>query len=402
MWSYRLSGGYFNSDAFARPTGRIPLSKIPGTDITTGGAFYPPYHNYGTSQPKFDFRLDQDLSDNSKLTYTAGVGFTSGTTFYPAGVDEIERGVLGYGKANYANGNFKLQFFTNIVDGKLLNLFAPLPGGGYAEERFDSKIYDVEAGHAIPWGNHQLVNFGANFRHNDFDITTAPQEHNRNEGGIYIQDEIFFRRWRFVVGARVDKYDVVENPVFSPRMTAMFYAVPTQSIRVSFNRAFRAPALIENFLESYSVIPIELPTGTFLLPLTALGNRDLKEESINAFEISYIGQFHGSKTTLGASNYLYNNNDNIVILPTSLYGPDNPPPGWPLPPRVVPPIPQTLQFQNVSPLRNQGFEIAVDHRVNNEWRCFANYSYQVDPEILDPEGSQTVYPVTSLNFGIYL
>ncbi len=160
MWSYRLSGGYFNSDAFARPTGRIPLSKIPGTDITTGGAFYPPYHNYGTSQPKFDFRLDQDLSANSKFTYTAGVGVTSGTTFYPAGVDEIERGVLGYGKANYANGNFKLQFFTNIVDGTLLNLFAPLPGGGYAEERFDSRIYDIETGHAIPRGNHQLFNFG--------------------------------------------------------------------------------------------------------------------------------------------------------------------------------------------------------------------------------------------------
>ena len=40
--SYRVSGGYFRSDAFARPTGRIPViddPRQPGQ--TVGGAFYP-------------------------------------------------------------------------------------------------------------------------------------------------------------------------------------------------------------------------------------------------------------------------------------------------------------------------------------------------------------------------
>ena len=66
--SYRVSAGYFTSDAFARPTGRIPViddPRQPGQ--TVGGAFYPldsaaaafgtGFANRGTSQPKFDVRV---------------------------------------------------------------------------------------------------------------------------------------------------------------------------------------------------------------------------------------------------------------------------------------------------------------------------------------------------------
>lgn len=44
-WAYKVSAGYYGSDAFARPTGDIPN----GT-----GTPYPPYRNPGTSQPKLD------------------------------------------------------------------------------------------------------------------------------------------------------------------------------------------------------------------------------------------------------------------------------------------------------------------------------------------------------------
>jgi outer membrane receptor for ferrienterochelin and colicin len=48
-WSVKLSGGGYSQDALARPTGVIPGS--PGTT-------YPPFTNTGTTQPKFDGRLD--------------------------------------------------------------------------------------------------------------------------------------------------------------------------------------------------------------------------------------------------------------------------------------------------------------------------------------------------------
>ena len=64
--AYRISAGYFRSDAFPRPTGRIPViedPRVPGA--TVGGALYPEdrggafgsaFANRGTSQPKFDVR----------------------------------------------------------------------------------------------------------------------------------------------------------------------------------------------------------------------------------------------------------------------------------------------------------------------------------------------------------
>ena len=71
-WSYRVSAGYFNSDPFPRPTGQIPLITDPRNPAATvGGAFYPAdrtgpigtaYQNRGTSQPKFDLRVDQEVN----------------------------------------------------------------------------------------------------------------------------------------------------------------------------------------------------------------------------------------------------------------------------------------------------------------------------------------------------
>jgi iron complex outermembrane receptor protein len=53
-WAYKVSAGYYTSDAFSRPTGAIPN----GT-----GTQYPAFSNQGTSQPKFTGRVDYDDPD---------------------------------------------------------------------------------------------------------------------------------------------------------------------------------------------------------------------------------------------------------------------------------------------------------------------------------------------------
>src|SRR5215204_6118094 len=50
-WAFKLSGGGYSQDALPRPTGVIPGS--PGTS-------YPAFTNTGTTQPKFDGRIDYD------------------------------------------------------------------------------------------------------------------------------------------------------------------------------------------------------------------------------------------------------------------------------------------------------------------------------------------------------
>lgn len=404
-WSYKLSAGYFNSDSFSRPIGRIPLNTIPGTDIRTGGALYPPYDNTGTSQPKFDFGLYQEIGEDSGITYAAGFGGTDGIIHTGIGPFDIQPGsYLGYGKFNYFKGNFKLNFFANFLDTDDQALLSVGTNGQPIEFLVNNQTYDIEAGHAISWGDHQVISFGGNYRRNNFDISLAPLGTNRNEGGAYIQDEIYFDKWRFVLGARVDKFDSIDDAVFSPRVTAIFKPAENHSIRGSYNRAFRSPSLINNYLDVTILNAIQLPIPpnfpTFVFPTLAVGNLDLLEEFVTAYEVGYTAELFNRRTLIDVAFYINNTDQNINFTPVVFYGPNNPPPGWPLPPQFVPVgvLPEVFTYLNLGPLRNQGIELSWNQVVNNNIDFYVNYAYQKDPEILEADPDQIPYPVTELNF----
>jgi iron complex outermembrane receptor protein len=401
-WSYKISGGYFNQDALSRPVGRVPISHIPGTDIITGGAEYPPYDNTGTTQPKFDFRLDQELSSDSRIIYAAGYGGTDGIIQTGIGPFDIQQGsYLGYGKVNYSRGNFHLNFFTNLLNSDANALLTRGINGQPLPFDVNTQTYDIDAGHAIPIGDKQIISFGGNYRRNNFDISLAPLGNDRNEIGGYIQDEIFFDKWRFTIGGRIDKFDVIEDPVFSPRLSAIFKPTEHHGIRGSYNRAFRSPSLINNFLEVTILSVIQLPIfGQFAFPTEAIGNENLVQESLTAYEVGYTGQFNNNKTLIDVAFYINDTDDNINFVPVLFYSPTNPPPGWPLPPQFVPPntLPELFTYLNLGPVRNKGVEISWNQVLNDNIDFFVNYSYQKDPEILEADPDQIPYPVQELGF----
>src|SRR3970040_614390 len=55
-------------EAFARPTGRVPVDPERGT----GGGEYPPFPNTETTQPKLDARVDYDFPDGNQRLFFAG------------------------------------------------------------------------------------------------------------------------------------------------------------------------------------------------------------------------------------------------------------------------------------------------------------------------------------------
>ena len=428
IWSYRVSAGYFNSDPLPRPTGTIPRIQDP-RDPTQfiGGAAYPSdstgafgtaFENEGTSQPKFDARLDQEINGGS-ITYQGGVAGTSGIIHTGIGPFNIQPGsVMGYGKVNYRKDALKVNFFTNMTSAEAPNLLLPDPLTGQPLQlNFSTQTYDFEVGDAFRAGTRQVFSVGGNIRRNNFDITIAPAAENRTELGAYVQDEIFLNKVRLTLGGRIDKFGNLDDPVFSPRLAAVFRVADDHSLRVSFNRAFRSPSVINNFLDIAIVNPIDLSaigvSQPFPLVVKAVGSRlpigttpqaDLKEESINAYEIAYTGSLPGG-TTLGVAFYVNDRDENInfVQLPNNLdpYTAANPPPGWPLPPAVLTLLasrgiflPRTaFTYLNLGPVREKGIELSLDQRINNEWTAFANYSYQADPTVID---SDNPYPAAEL------
>jgi iron complex outermembrane receptor protein len=380
-WSYRVAAGYLTQDPLPRPTGSLP-SGLP----------YPAFTNSGTSQPKFNARVDYDLTDGAKVIVDGGVAGTEGIIHSGIGPFDINSGSrLGYVSTRYQKGGRHIGFFTNLLHGDADNLLIVAPTGQPLTMAFDTKTVDFDAGDVRAVGMRNVFSYGGNYRHNAFDISLAPNGPNRNEGGGYLQDEIFLSpRFRWVVGGRVDKFSSIDNAVFSPRTTFMYKPSDSQTVRASFNRAFRAPSFVNNNLDATIVTPIVLPgVGTFAFPTRANGNNDLKQETLTAYELGYSGVL-AKRATVSASVYWNHTENGIFFTPVATYSATNPPPGWPLPAAFVPPGQLTSQYTylNLGKIHDKGIELGVDAIAVPHVNVFANYSYQWMPTIADfPAGA---------------
>ena len=105
-WAYKISGGGYTSDPLARPTGTIPN----GT-----GTQYPNYTNKGTTQPKFDTRVDYD-AEKYKLVFAGGYSGTDDIFHTGIGPFDSDGVGIGYGTMRYTRGALKFNFFTNILN----------------------------------------------------------------------------------------------------------------------------------------------------------------------------------------------------------------------------------------------------------------------------------------------
>ncbi len=392
-WAYKISAGGYTSDAFPRPTGAIPN----GT-----GTQYPAFANQGTTQPKVDGRVDYDAPGGKyKLAVAGGYSGTDGIIHTGIGPFDMTGVGVTYGTVRYSRNAFKLNFFTNMLNGDASGLLAIGVDGKPILFKFDTKTYDFEVGNINTFGGRHVVSYGGNVRFNNFDLSIAPRGDNRTEVGSYVQDEIFLNNYlRLSLGARVDKYDNIADPVFSPRVALILKPTADQAIRLSFNKAFRSPSLINNYLETRIVNQLNLGAinpalngRIFNFPVAANGNEALTEESTESFEVGYTGIIK-NRATLSASVYFTKNKDEIFFTQVGRYRASAPPPGWPLPAgvlEVLPPacvtavcntggLPSEFSYRNLGTVKNKGFELGIDGAVNRALNLFANYSYQATPD----------------------
>ncbi len=384
-WAYKISAGGYTSDAFPRPTGTIPNA------LNTP---YPAFQNQGTTQPKFDTRVDYDAPEGKyKLVLAGGYSGTEGIIHTGIGPFDLDRGTgLAYATVRYSRGALHANFFTNLFDGDARGLLAIGLDGQPIPFAFNCRTFDWELGHSRTLGTRQVLSYGGNFRYNSFDLSIAPRGDNREEGGAYIQDEIFINEYlRWNIGARVDKFDVIDDVVFSPRTTFIVKPHPEHAIRFSYNKAFRSPSLINNFLDvtivnqlNLGLLSPALAGRIFNFPVRAVGNEDLTEESVQAFEIGYTGILR-NRATLSAAVYWTRNKDQIFFTQTDRYRATSPPPGWPLPNAALeaipaPGLPSAFSYLNLGEVDNKGFELGIDAMLTPGINGFANYSYQATPD----------------------
>ena len=290
---------------------------------------YPPFANQGTTQPKFDARVDYDYQDGRQLSFSGGVAGTDGIMHSGIGPFDINSGsVMSYAKASFSRKALRAAFYTNILSGDADQLLTLGLNGAPITFQFDTTTIDFDLSNVHAFGKH-VVNYGGNLRFNGNDLSIAPAADNRTEFGIYGQDEIFLGdHLRLVAGARIDRFDFIDDFVFSPRVAVLIKPDRDQTFRISYNRAYRSPSVINNFIDLIISQPVNLaPLGgpsTYLLPVSIVGNTDLEVQSLDAFEVGYSGALANGRAIVSAAYYMnWLKND---ILFTQPPGPSTPPP----------------------------------------------------------------------------
>lgn len=414
-WAFKISAGGYTQNPYARPTGQIPCNDA--EVCTTPTTAYPPFANKGTSQPKFDARVDYDYPDGRKLSFSGGVAGTSGIMETGIGPFDIDSGsVMGYAKADYTDKGLHVQAFTNLLNGSATNLLTvdALTGSPVAFS-FDTKTVDVEASDVHTFARKHVVTFGGNLRHNTYALSLAPQAAPRTEAGAYVQDEIFLTDlFRLVAGGRVDKLDFLDHAVFSPRVAFMIKPNADHTFRISYNRAYRSPSVINEFLDVTIAEPIDLGLfspllagHTYPLPVVSAGNQNLKETSVDAFELGYTGMIAKGRAVVSAAVYVNRTiNDILFTEDTSArFSSANVPPGWPS--AILPPIaidlaggfPGRFTYMNFGRTIDKGLELGVQAEVNASVNAFANYSYQAKPNVNFPLSEVNLPPRNRFNIG---
>ena len=95
--------------------------------------------------------------------------------------------------------------------------------------------------------------------------------------GTYLQNEWKNERWSLLVGGRLDKHNLVDHVIFSPRANLRFNPNRSINLRASYAGGFRAPQAFDEDLH------VSLVGGERLV--TRLAD-NLKEERSNSFSVS--------------------------------------------------------------------------------------------------------------------
>lgn len=139
-----------------------------------------------------------------------------------------------------------------------------------------------------------------------------------NMGSVFLQNEWKNEKWGILVGARLDKHNMIDHAIISPRANLRYNPTENINIRLSYSTGFRAPQAFDEDLH------IESVGGTVSM---IEHDPNLKEENSQSFSASadiyhrfgafqtnfLVEGFYTRLSDVFVLNKIGENNDGIVI-----------------------------------------------------------------------------------------
>ena len=253
----KLNMNTFGMRAYYRPNyfSRINVEYHTTNEFRRGGNKFnlQPHESDITEQTKHiinsgGLSYDRYWGGKHKMSVYGSIQHTDRNSYYGAQQD-----MNAYGKTND---------LTWVVGGMYVGnmdrcLFAPATFTGGVEYQNNS-LHDVMTGY-----------------HRDM------QQDVRIAGG-FVQNEWRLNRWTMLVGARLDKHNLIDHPIFSPRVNFLYKPSDNLQARLTYSTGFRAPQAYDEDLHVTAVggegVQIRLAEG-------------LREERSNSFSGSVDWSF---------------------------------------------------------------------------------------------------------------
>jgi len=369
-------------------------------------------------------RLDKYTAPDHLLTFEGGTAHEEGpVTLAPVGRTQATDVDQPWFRANFAAPRWNvLAYYT----GNRMDATQNLTGGSLVYIQASHTAIEAQTNRQFGGARGRViagVEFGgehANTADPSGVQTAFDRMRSTTYGSVFGQVEYrLTEKLNSVTSARWDVSTLHDGRV-SPRVAAVYSLAPSQTIRVTYGRAFQAATLTDYFLNLPVAPPIDLSPveaaltpligntslGLGNIPILAVGNDHLRVEQIDSVEVGYQGAI-GGRLLVNASVYRNHLKDFITfLLPqvgTSLgrlnssYGPYVPPSSLSpaaaaavtatletaLPPGVFAslsndatgrPVIPLLSFGNFGSATTAGVELGATFLMRAGWRIEGSYT----------------------------
>lgn len=491
-WGWRANVGYSHSETLSRSrtnigdltreyapyvdTTRYPVvAPIPGFELgtlngqTKTGPFGAPGAAVGTPDPLQSVygsaRLDRYADDGSIATIEVGTAQVQNET-QMAAIGRVQYGEAArpWARAAWSTAHWNVlgsySGRTTLAPGHALasnDIFQDVSGVSSAEVQYHGTLPGDKA--RVVLGASERLST-VNSRHTL--VAAAHDDRADKLSSVYGQlDYALSPAWRLVAAARVDGGDLIQTQ-FSPKAVIQWTPDSSQSLRITVNRAFQMPNVLEFFVRFPAGPPADLsalegglrasplgpllagvPQGTLFsqsnaVPSWVLGNENLKVERVASLEVGYKRQL-GSRVFVTVDAHYSQLNDFVTdVLPgvNPAYGPWTAPAQVPAAQRAV--VEQAVRgaliaggqaaaaagmtrlgdgstafvfsMGNAGRASERGMSISADAQITDELRATANFTisaFDVDSASLAPgshilpntPGSSTNLSVTYVGRG---
>jgi len=360
-WSLRLSGGGDVAGNWTRKLSRV--REVGRLRLGVG-------HKTGSSATELQLGLLTSEGEISSLLGTVNI-----RNGYSGDIQVLHRTEWFQARTWYTFYTADLPLGSNLV-------FQGIHMGRTPDE-IPVFTHTLDAEAQIDWspfGGNLLV-VGGNYRWILVSSEkTDPEEASQHRVGFFIHDEQRLSKNLIITGGIRLDYNSITPLTLSPRLAGVWKFARSQSLRLAFGQAFRKPSYLETSAHIKDVDPTPGFEEIGVFMKNSIGNPDLENESITAFEAGYTGRFFDTRLSLEANAFYNRYRDTVnfhVYIATDEFG-----------------VPDLNQSEAL--FKNEGLEVdsvggslGVTYRLIRSLFLSANYTFRHSWYIADtPQGSQ--------------